>query len=155
MPAGQSTRANWRFRCSAGACPYDRPDWVIGDADGVVVVPAERLEQTLQVAERLLEVEAGITGAVMRGEDLGALLRTTRSSPASARLASYRKCGIGLTDEPSGAGPHGRRTPRIGDDPLAALGDPGNARGPTISVSEPVPNDRPGRHPARLVHRGR
>ena len=58
-----------------GGLPVRPADWVIGDADGVVVVPAERLEQTLQVAERLLEVEAGITGAVMRGEDLGALLR--------------------------------------------------------------------------------
>lgn len=58
-----------------GGLPVRPADWVIGDADGVVVVPAERLEQALQVAERLLEVEADITGAVMRGEDLGALLR--------------------------------------------------------------------------------
>jgi len=58
-----------------GGLPVRPADWVIGDADGVVVVPAERLEQTLQVAERLLEIEAGITGAVMRGEDLGALLQ--------------------------------------------------------------------------------
>ena len=50
-------------------------DWVIGDGDGVAVVPAERVEKTLQAAERLLEVEARITAAVLRGEDLGSLLR--------------------------------------------------------------------------------
>ena len=58
-----------------GGLPVNPSDWVVGDADGVVVVPAARLESALSGAERLREVERRITEAVERGEDLGALLR--------------------------------------------------------------------------------
>ena len=58
-----------------GGLPVRPGDWVIGDADGVAVVPAERVDQALQAAERLREAEARITAAVRRGEDLAALLR--------------------------------------------------------------------------------
>ena len=58
-----------------GGLPVRPGDWVVGDADGVAVVPGERVEETLDSAERLHEVEIRITQAVLRGEDLGALLR--------------------------------------------------------------------------------
>ena len=58
-----------------GGLPVRPGDWVVGDADGVVAVPRARLEGALAAAERLLEVERRITAAVMRGEDLGTLLR--------------------------------------------------------------------------------
>lgn len=58
-----------------GGLPVRPGDWVVGDADGVAVVPAERIEDTLLAAEGLLAVEARITEAVLRGEDLGVLLR--------------------------------------------------------------------------------
>ena len=58
-----------------GGLPVSPSDWVVGDADGVVVVPANRLGPALEDAERLVEVERQITEAVMRGEDLGKLLR--------------------------------------------------------------------------------
>ncbi len=58
-----------------GGVPVSPSDWVAGDADGVAVVPSERTEEALLIAESLLEVEARITAAVLRGEDLGALLR--------------------------------------------------------------------------------
>jgi regulator of RNase E activity RraA len=49
-------------------------DWVVGDDDGVAVVPAGQLQDTLSAAEQLREVEKQITAAVMQGKDLGALL---------------------------------------------------------------------------------
>ncbi len=58
-----------------GGQPVSPGDWVVGDADGVVVVPNGRVEGTLLAAEQLAEVEAGITRAVLRGEDLCELLR--------------------------------------------------------------------------------
>ncbi len=58
-----------------GGLPVNPSDWVVGDADGVVLVPAGRLESALSGAERLRVVEERITEAVLRGEDLGALLR--------------------------------------------------------------------------------
>lgn len=50
-------------------------DWVVGDDDGVTVVPAAQLEKALSTAENLREVEERITAEVMQGKDLGALLR--------------------------------------------------------------------------------
>lgn len=58
-----------------GGLPVNPADWIVGDEDGVVVVPASRLAAALHGAERLAEVERQITEAVSRGEDLGELLR--------------------------------------------------------------------------------
>ena len=71
-----------------GGLPVNPSDWVVGDADGVVVVPAERLESALTGAERLSVVEERITKAVLCGEDLGALLRY------DSALARKRKEGV-------------------------------------------------------------
>lgn len=50
-------------------------DWVVGDEDGVAVVPSERLEAALAAAEALRDVERALAAEVERGHDLGALLR--------------------------------------------------------------------------------
>lgn len=50
-------------------------DWIVSDEDGVVAVPAERLEEVLQRAGELARVEAAIYAAVKGGQDLAALLR--------------------------------------------------------------------------------
>jgi RraA family protein len=50
-------------------------DWVAGDEDGVVVVPAERLEVVFETAQRLAIVEKKIEQAVRQGRDLAELLR--------------------------------------------------------------------------------
>lgn len=50
-------------------------DWIVGDEDGVVVVPADRLESVLEIAVRLLGAEKKIERAIRRGEDLASILR--------------------------------------------------------------------------------
>ena len=50
-------------------------DWVVGDEDGVVVIPANRLPSVLKKAELLGQIEKQIVRAVRRGQDLASLLR--------------------------------------------------------------------------------
>lgn len=53
-------------------------DWVVGDADGVVVVPADRVDEVLEEAERLAATENEVRAAVRRG---------------TAPLEAYRRYG--------------------------------------------------------------
>ncbi len=50
-------------------------DWLVGDEDGVVVIPLARLEEALATAARILEAEKRIAKAIRAGQDLGAMLR--------------------------------------------------------------------------------
>src|SRR5258707_3624741 len=50
-------------------------DWIISDEDGLVVVPAVRVETALKRAEALLKVERAIYAEGRKGKDLGQLLR--------------------------------------------------------------------------------
>lgn len=50
-------------------------DWVVSDEDGIVVIPAARLEDTVRAAERLRKVEREIYRLVKQGSDLAKLLR--------------------------------------------------------------------------------
>ncbi len=50
-------------------------DWIVGDEDGVVVVPQERLERVMDAARRLAIVEKKIEREVAKGKDLATLLR--------------------------------------------------------------------------------
>ncbi len=52
-------------------------DWLIGDRDGVVVVPAEKLEATLALAARIVKAEKILERQILGGADLGALLRVS------------------------------------------------------------------------------
>lgn len=58
-----------------GGLAVDPGDWVVGDDDGVTVVPATRLDETLSAAEALRGVETKIAAQVARGRDLCELLR--------------------------------------------------------------------------------
>jgi len=60
-------------------------DWVVGDEDGVVVVPAHRVENAVSVAERLQEVEKKISAQVEQGRDLADLLRYREVLEAKGR----------------------------------------------------------------------
>lgn len=50
-------------------------DWIVGDEDGVVVIPAARLSDTVSTAARIIAAEKKIEQAIRRGADLGELLR--------------------------------------------------------------------------------
>ena len=81
-----------------GGLPIRPGDWVVGDGDGVAAVPEERVGETLDSAERLHEIETRITEAVLRGEDLGALLRydeliNRKRKAASLPQLRYREEG--------------------------------------------------------------
>ena len=49
-------------------------DWVAGDEDGVVVIPAEKLTQTIEIAEHIVAAEKRIEKAIRAGEEIAALL---------------------------------------------------------------------------------
>lgn len=49
-------------------------DWVVGDDDGVVVVPSKLLENVLEKARSLLEVEKAIYKEIRQGRDIATLL---------------------------------------------------------------------------------
>jgi regulator of RNase E activity RraA len=50
-------------------------DWVVGDEDGVVVIPANYVTNVLKRAELLAQIEKQIERAVRRGQDLASILR--------------------------------------------------------------------------------
>ena len=50
-------------------------DWVVGDEDGVVVIPVNHVSNVLKKAELLAEIEKQIERAVRRGHDLASILR--------------------------------------------------------------------------------
>ncbi len=50
-------------------------DWVVGDDDGVVVVPAARLEAAIETAGRILVAEREIARQIRAGRDMGEILR--------------------------------------------------------------------------------
>lgn len=45
----------------------DPGDWLVGDADGVVAIPADRVEDVLRLAEEIEAAEAAIRGMVAQG----------------------------------------------------------------------------------------
>jgi len=51
-------------------------DWVIGDDDGVVVVPAEQASRAHERAKQIIEAEKVLEREIRKGADLGSLLRT-------------------------------------------------------------------------------
>jgi len=50
-------------------------DWVIGDDDGVVVVPAEQASSAHERANQIIQAEKVLEQQIRKGADLGALLR--------------------------------------------------------------------------------
>ena len=50
-------------------------DWLVGDDDGVVAIPAAKLDEAIHTAGRILEAESRIALAIRAGQDLGAILQ--------------------------------------------------------------------------------
>jgi 3-hexulose-6-phosphate synthase/6-phospho-3-hexuloisomerase len=51
-------------------------DWLVGDEDGVIVIPAERVDEVLARAQRIVAAERKIERSIRAGEDLGGILRS-------------------------------------------------------------------------------
>lgn len=49
-------------------------DWIVGDEDGVVVVPSSQLARVLETAQQLLRVEKAIYLEIRQGKDIATLL---------------------------------------------------------------------------------
>ncbi len=60
-------------------------DWLVGDADGVVVVPLEQREAIIEKAERIVAAEQRIIRQMRAGQDLATLIGS------DAKLASKQK----------------------------------------------------------------
>lgn len=71
-----------------GGLAVDPGDWIVGDDDGVTVVPATRLDETLSAAEALRGVEAKIAAQVAQGRDLCELLRYDEILEAKRRAGA-------------------------------------------------------------------
>jgi 4-hydroxy-4-methyl-2-oxoglutarate aldolase len=50
-------------------------DWLVGDDDGVVVIPVGQLEETMEKAERIVRAEKKIAKAIRSGVEVATLLR--------------------------------------------------------------------------------
>lgn len=60
---------------SCGGVVVAPGDWVVGDDDGVVVVPAAKLTAAIETAERILVAEREIAKQIRAGRDMGEILR--------------------------------------------------------------------------------
>ena len=69
------------IRC--GGASVARGDWVVGDADGVVVVPGERLSEVLDAATKRAKKEAALFEALRSGTSTTIRLLELDTSPVS------------------------------------------------------------------------
>jgi 4-hydroxy-4-methyl-2-oxoglutarate aldolase len=63
-------------------------DWLVGDADGVVAIPAGRVEEVLQVAGEIAAAEDHIREAVLQGARLDEARKAARYHALQTRAAS-------------------------------------------------------------------
>ena len=60
---------------SCGGQVVNPGDWLVGDDDGVVVIPLAQLEAAVAKAAKIVEAEKRIAKAIRAGADIAALLR--------------------------------------------------------------------------------
>jgi RraA family protein len=72
---GAEYRGETGVPIQCGGAVVSPGDWIVSDEDGVVVIPAGRLNETLELAERLRKVERAIYAEVRRGKDVATLLK--------------------------------------------------------------------------------
>jgi RraA family protein len=58
-----------------GGCVVNPGDWIVGDEDGVIVIPEARLQETTALARRVLQAEREIARQIRAGRDLGEIIR--------------------------------------------------------------------------------
>lgn len=64
-----------RIPVQCGGVVVNPGDWLVGDDDGVVVIPADKLDDAIGTAKKILDAEARIARAIRAGSDLGEILR--------------------------------------------------------------------------------
>jgi 4-hydroxy-4-methyl-2-oxoglutarate aldolase len=84
--AEYSSEINVPIQC--GGVPVHPNDWIVGDEDGVVVIPLHRLDTVVEKAELLSKVEKKIAHALRRGMDLASILRYDEVLGRKSREAS-------------------------------------------------------------------
>jgi regulator of RNase E activity RraA len=60
---------------SIGNVALVRGDWIMGDSDGVVVIPASQVDEILSVAEEIQKIEAEVFKSIRKGESLMEIIR--------------------------------------------------------------------------------
>jgi RraA family protein len=60
---------------ACGGMVVNPGDWLVGDDDGVVVIPVARLDEVLEKAERIVAAEKQIAKAIRAGVEVATLLR--------------------------------------------------------------------------------
>ena len=99
-------RIEERVHCAGQVvCPGD---WVVGDRDGVIVIPAARVEQVVADAERIVAAEKRIERSVRRGVHLADLIgvpETLERKRAAILIPQLR----GAVGRPAAKGPVRKR----------------------------------------------
>src|SRR5438128_1113961 len=72
---GAEYAGEYNVPIQSGGVVVNPGDWVVGDEDGVVVIPTKRLPEVLTIATRVSALEKKIVSAVRAGKDLAAILQ--------------------------------------------------------------------------------
>ncbi len=73
--AGTATRSgDINVPVVCGGVIVNPGDWIVGDDDGVVVIPKDKVEKTIHIAEETLKREAIIREAIEQGKSISKLL---------------------------------------------------------------------------------
>ena len=72
---GAEYRGELQIPLQCGGVVVNPGDWLVGDEDGVVAIPAAKLEEAIHTAGKILEAERQIAMAIRGGQDLGTILR--------------------------------------------------------------------------------
>ncbi|MDX1984544.1 MAG: RraA family protein [Bryobacteraceae bacterium] len=75
-------------------------DWLIGDRDGVVVIPAALLDETLALAARIVKAEKALERAILKGADLGTLLHVAEKIERKRGEIFIPQLGAETPDKP-------------------------------------------------------
>lgn len=73
--AGTAARfGELRVPIVCGGVVVNPGDWIVGDDDGVVVIPKDRVEETINIAEETLKRETIIREAIDKGKSISKIL---------------------------------------------------------------------------------
>jgi 4-hydroxy-4-methyl-2-oxoglutarate aldolase len=70
-------------------------DWLVGDADGLIAIPAIRLDEVATIAEEIASAEAQIREAVLRGERPGAARKRLLYHSLQTKITSWSVMPLG------------------------------------------------------------